>query len=107
MGKERRRRVRLASAEGAGLFVPVFRPEPLRIFIDCALPEGVDPSPVDIRLNGTRLRAFVPTAEMTEQSMTAGGELFERINLLEIVPLSPAAGPVLAVDRVRFERLEP
>jgi len=105
--KERPRAVRLVSSEGAGLFVPVFRPEPLRIFIDCAVPEGVEPSPVDIRLNGTRLRAFVPTAEMAEQSMTAQRELFRRINLLEIVPLSPAPGPVLAVDRIRFERLEP
>jgi hypothetical protein len=105
--KEKPQAVRLVAGEGAGLFVPVFRPEALRIFIDCAVPAGVEPSPVDVRLNGTRLRAFVPTLEMTGQSMTAERELFRRINLLEIVPLSPATGPVLAVDRVRFERLEP
>jgi hypothetical protein len=105
--KERPREVRLVSPEGASLFVPVFRPEPLRILVDCAVPEGVDPSPVEIRLNGTRLKAFVPAAEMSEQVMTAETELWRRINLLEILPLTPAAEPVLAVDRFRFERLEP
>jgi hypothetical protein len=44
---------------------------------------------------------------MAEQLMSAETVLWRRINLLEIVPLSPAAGPVLAVDRFRFERLEP
>jgi hypothetical protein len=105
--KERPQEVRLASGEGASLFIPLFRPEPLRILIDCAVPEGVEPSPIEIRLNGTRLKAFVPTTEMAEQVMTAERALWRRINLLEVVPLSPAAGPVLAVDRFRFERLEP
>jgi hypothetical protein len=105
--KEKPRAVRLASGEGASLFVPVFRPEPLRILIDCAVPEGVPPSPVEIRLNGTRLKAFVPTVEMTEQVMTAEKESWRRINVLEIVPVEAAAGPILAVDRFRFERLQP
>jgi hypothetical protein len=105
--KERPQEVRLASGEGASLFIPLFRPEPLRILMDCAVPEGVEPSPIEIRLNGTRLKAFVPTTEMAEQVMTAERALWRRINLLEVVPLSPAAGPVLAVDRFRFERLEP
>jgi hypothetical protein len=105
--KDREREVRLASGEGAGLFVPIFQPEPLRILIDCAAPEGVEPVPVEIRLNGTRLKAFVPTVEMTEQVMTAEKESWRRINVLEVVPLAPAGGPVLAVDRFRFERLEP
>ncbi len=106
--KERPREVRLVSAEGASLFVPVFRPEPLRIFIDCAAPEGGEaPSPVEVRLNGSALKAFLPTAEMTEQGMTAEAELWRRINVLEIVPVGSADGPLLAVDRFRFERLEP
>jgi hypothetical protein len=105
--KERAREVRLASAEGAGLFVPIFRPEPLRIRIDCAVPEGGEPVSLEVRLNGTRLKAFVPTTGMAEQSMTAEAALWRRLNVLTIVPLSPASGPVLAVDRVRFERLEP
>ncbi len=105
--EKRPREIRLASGEGASLFIPVFRPEPLRILIDCAVPEGVAASPVEVRLNGTRLKAFVPTATMGEQVMIAETILWRRINLLEIVPLSPATGPILAVDRFRFERLEP
>jgi hypothetical protein len=105
--KERPREIRLASGEGAGLFVPLFRPEPLRILIECAVPEGGEPSPVEVRLNGARLKAFTPAAEMAEQVMTAERQLWRRINLLEIVPLGTTAGPVLAVDRIRFERLEP
>jgi hypothetical protein len=105
--KEREREVRLASAEGAFIFVPVFRPEPLRILIDCAVPEGAEPVPVEIRLNGRRLKAFVPTVAMDEQVMTAETASWQRINVLAIVPAGPAAGPVLAVDRFRFERLEP
>jgi hypothetical protein len=105
--KERPREVRLASTSGASVFVPIFRPEPLRILIDCAVPEGVEPSPVEVRLNGARLKAFVPTPEMTAQVMTAERDLWRRINVLHIVPVGPAAAPVLAVDRFRFERLEP
>ena len=103
----RPREIRLASGEGASLFIPVFRPEPLRLLIDCAVPEGVAASPVEVRLNGTRLKAFVPTVAMGEQVMTAEAALWRRINLLEIIPLTPAGEPVLAVDRLRFERLEP
>jgi hypothetical protein len=105
--KERQREIRPVSGEGASLFVPVFRPEPLRILVDCAVPEGVEPSPVEIRLNGTRLKAFVPTVEMAVQVMTAEGGSWRRMNLLEIVPVGDAAGPILAVDGFRFERLEP
>ncbi len=105
--KERPREVRLASLEGASLFIPLFRPEPLRILIDCAAPEGVAPSPVEVRLNGTTLKAFVPTTEMTEQVMTAEAALWRRVNVLQIVPVSPAAAPILAVDRLRFEQINP
>jgi hypothetical protein len=104
---QRPQAVRLASGDGASLFVPVFRPEPLRVVIECALPEGSDPAPVEVRLNGTRLRAFVPAKEMSEQGMSADGDLFRRINLLEIVPMNPSERPILAVDRVRFERPDP
>ncbi len=103
--KERPREVRLASAEGASLFIPLFRPEPLRIFIDCAAPEGVEPSAVEVRLNGTTLKSFVPTTEMTEQVMTAEAALWRRINVLQIVPVNSANSPLLAVDRLRFEQL--
>jgi hypothetical protein len=105
--KEKPREVRLVSAEGAALFVPVFRPEPLRILIDCAAPEEGASSPVEVRLNGAALKAFVPTVEMTEQVMTADAALWRRVNVLEMVPVSPASGFVLAVDRFRFERLNP
>jgi hypothetical protein len=105
--KDRPREIRLAFGEGAGLFIPVFRPEPLRVKIECAAPEGVPPAPLEVRLNGTRLKAFVPSVEMAEEVMTAEKPLWRRLNLLEIVPLSRAAGPVLAVDRFRFEPLEP
>jgi hypothetical protein len=98
--------VRLVTAGGASLFVPLFRAESLRILIDCAAPAGTAPVPVEVRLNGTALKAFVPTAEMTEQVMTAKSELWRRINVLEIVPVTSGPGPVLAVDRFRFERLE-
>jgi hypothetical protein len=104
--KERSREVRLVEAEGAGLFVPVYRPESLRIAIDCAVPEGVEPVSLEVRLNGESLKSFLPAIEMSEQVMIAEAPLWRRINLLEIVPLTASEGPVLAVDRVRFERLQ-
>jgi hypothetical protein len=92
--KERPQEVRLASEEGASLFIPLFRPEPLRILIDCAVPEGVEPSPIEIRLNGTRLKPSSLDGD-GGAVMTAERESWRRINLLEFVPWR-AAGPVLA-----------
>jgi hypothetical protein len=106
--KERAREVRLAEGARAGIFVPIYRPEPLRVFILCAVPEGELPVPVEVRLNGSRLGAFVPGADMAEQAFTAEASYWRRINLIEFVPAEPApASPYLAVDRLRFERLEP
>jgi hypothetical protein len=106
--KDRARELRLAEGARAGIFVPIYRPEPLRVFILCAVPEGELPVPVEVRLNGSRLGAFVPGADMAEQAFTAEASYWRRINLIEFVPAEPApASPYLAVDRLRFERLEP
>jgi hypothetical protein len=67
---------------------------------------GSVPKPVEVRLNGATLKAFVPAAEMSVQAMTAEAALWRRVNVLQIVPVSSDAGPLLAVDRFRFERLE-
>jgi hypothetical protein len=106
--KERRREVRLAVGPRAGLFVPIYRPEPLRLHVACAAPEGADPVPVEVRLNGVRLGAFAPEREMSERAFTVEKSLWRRINLLEFVRAGgPEAVPYLAVDGLRFERLSP
>jgi hypothetical protein len=88
------------------LFVPLSQPESLRVFISCAAPKGTKPIPVEVRLNGTHLGSFVPTSEMTEQSMIAPRRLWKRINLIEIVPLVDKCDVFyLAVDRLRFEHV--
>ncbi|MGH9335578.1 MAG: hypothetical protein ACRD21_17725, partial [Vicinamibacteria bacterium] len=107
--KDRLREVRLATGERvAGLFIPVDQAEPLRIFIECAAPEGEKPHPVEVRLNGIRLGSFLPAEEMAEHAVTAEKVLWRRVNLLEIAPVDlDAPRPFLAVDRLRFERLSP
>jgi hypothetical protein len=106
--KDRSREVRLAEGARAGIFVPIYRPEPLRMFILCAVPEGKLPVAVEVLLNGSRLGAFVPGADMAEQAFTAEASHWRRINLIEFVPAeSGTVSPYVAVDRLRFERLEP
>jgi hypothetical protein len=43
---------------------------------------------------------------MSEQVMTADRRFWKRLNLLELVPVGPANGAYLAVDRFRFERID-
>lgn len=100
------REVRFATGYVAGLFVPVDQSQTLRIAIECASPPGVDPVPVEVRLNGMRLTAFVPKPEMSVQVVIADEALWRRMNLLELVRLGEAGGaPFIAVDRLRFEPL--
>ncbi len=102
----RPRGVRFAVGPRAGVFVPVGITESLRIFVDCAVPPGATPRAVEVWLNGTRLGSVQPGADMAEHVVTAPAELWERINLLELVPAERAGEePYLAVDRLRFERV--
>ncbi len=103
----RKREVRFAEGDVAGLFVPVDQKESLRIAIECASPPDVEPQPVELRLNGVRLAAFVPTPEMSVQVMIVDAPLWRRLNLLELARLGAGGGPFVAVDRLRFERLRP
>jgi hypothetical protein len=104
---DRARAVRLAQGSRAGIFVPTDRPEPLRIFIAGAAPKGTKPQRVEVWLNGRRLGGFVPGAEMKEHALTTAAAWWRRINLLELVaPESKPGNPYLAVDRLRFERLQ-
>lgn len=104
----REREVRHARAPRAGVFVPTDRAEPLRFAIECATPEGQEPVPVEVWLNGSRLGGFYPGEEMVEHVFIADERWWRRINLLELVaPDAPPGTPFLAVDRLRFERLEP
>ncbi|HSF17663.1 MAG TPA: hypothetical protein VLK65_19125, partial [Vicinamibacteria bacterium] len=103
----RKREVRLAEGRPASLFIPVDQPEPLRIHIACAAPEGTEPVAIEVRLNGVRLTGFVPTRDMVEHSMSAEAALWKRINVLELAPVDgDPIGAFLAVDRLRFERLQ-
>ena len=105
---DRKREVRHAVAPRAGIFVPTDRAEPLRVFIECAEPKGVEAVPVEVWLNGARLGGFYPSEEMVEHSFTAEAGWWKRMNLLELVaPDEPEGRAFLAVDRLRFERLEP
>jgi len=105
---ERRREVRLAEGRRAGVFVPTHRAQPLRIYIECAVPEGAEPVPVEVWLNGSRLGGFFPGTEMQEHIFTAETRWWKRINVLELVSGEDTSGRAfLAVDRFRFERLDP
>lgn len=105
---ERHLEVRLAEGPRSALFVPTDRAEPLRFYIECAAPKDGDPIPVEVWLNGFRLGGFFPTAEMKEHVFTAEAGWWRRINLLELLPGEDTSGrPFLAVDRLRFERLNP
>lgn len=105
---ERRREVRFAVGPRAGIFAPLHRVEPLRFFIECAAPEGTSPAAVEVLVNGVRLGVFSPGPEMMEHAFTAEATFWKRVNLIELVPVEDTAGsPYLAVDRIRFERLEP
>ena len=102
----RRREVRLAIGERAGIFIPIDRAESLRIVVDCAAPQGSEPQWIEVRLNGGRLGGFRPGREMSERSLTADKRWWKRINLLEFATGGEESGePFLVVDRVRFERL--
>lgn len=100
--------VRHAVGPRSGVFVPTDRAEPLRVFIECAVPDGVAPVSVEVWLNGGRLASFLPETEMAEYAFTAEAPWWRRINLLELMPAEDGGGaPFLVVDRLRFERLEP
>ena len=114
---DRRRAVRLAIGARAGIFVPTDRAESLRVLIDCARPEEAHRGPtgdsdmvaVEAWLNGTRLGSFTPSDQMQEFVFTTYARLWRRINLLELSLVSDAetaGAPYLAVDRVRFERID-
>jgi hypothetical protein len=106
--KDRAREVRFAEGDRAGIFVPIYRAEPLRLFVNCAAPEGAPPVAIEVLLNGTRIGDFVPGTDMAEQALTAEASLWRRVSLIEFVPVaSGKRSPYLAVDRLRFERLEP
>jgi hypothetical protein len=102
----RSREIRLATGHRAGIFVPLHRPESLRIRVECATPRGTEPLWVETWLNGFRLGGFRPGTEMEEISFTAAKRGWKRINLLEFVPAETGQeGAYLAVDRIRFEQL--
>jgi hypothetical protein len=44
--------VRLARGERAGLFVPLDRPDPFRVIIECAAPEWTESILIEVHLNG-------------------------------------------------------
>jgi hypothetical protein len=102
----RPRGIRLAEGPRAGIFVPTARAETLRIFITCAAPRGTEPQWIEVWLNGYRLGGFLPGFEMKEHPITADTRWWQRINLLELVSPESSEGPYLAVDRLRFERLQ-
>ena len=104
--RERRLSVRHAVGPRSGVFVPTDRAEPLRFSIECAVPEGAVPVPVEVWLNGAHLGGFFPEPEMKEYLFTAGARWWKRLNLLELVPAQNTEGDAfLAVDRLRFERV--
>ena len=103
----RPREVRLAVSEPAGVFIPTDQPEALRIRVECAAPGGPEPRWVEVWLNGARVGGFRPGKEMSEQSLTAPERWWTRINLLEFRTGERIRGePFLAVDRIRFERIQ-
>jgi hypothetical protein len=102
----RPREVRLAIRERAGILVPTDRAETLRIVVACAAPRGSEPRPVELWLNGTRLKVFRPGVAMSEEAALAEAERWRRLNLLEFVAVGQDRTPFLAVDWIRFERVE-
>jgi len=103
----RPREVRLAVSEPAGVFIPTDQPEALRIRVECAAPGGPEPRWIEVWLNGARVGGFRPGKEMSEQSLTAPERWWTRINLLEFRTGERIRGePFLAVDRIRFERIQ-
>jgi hypothetical protein len=105
--EDRPRTLRLAVGPRAGIFVPTDRAEPLRIFIECAAPKQTEPQWVEVWLNGQRLGGFLPGKEMKEHVVTTDERWWRRINLLELAASKETHGnPYLAVDRLRFERLQ-
>ncbi len=104
---ERLRDVRYAVSPGAALFVPTDRAERLRVYIECAVPNGVDPVPVEVWLNGGLMGGFFPGTEMEEHLLMAEAGWWRRLNVLELLSAEDTSGPFLAVDKVRFERVEP
>jgi hypothetical protein len=105
--EDRPRGIRLAVGPRAGIFVPTASARTLRIFIACAAPRGTDPQWIEVWLNGHRLGGFVPRTEMKEHALTADRRWWQRINLLELASPENTGEPYLAVDRLRFERLQP
>ena len=106
--EERRREVRLAISEPAGVFVPTDRPETLRILVECAAPQGAEPRWIEVWLNGERLGKFRPGERMTEHRLLAPARWWRRINLLEFATADgDSSEPFLVVDRIRFERINP
>ena len=100
--------MRVAKGPRSGVFIPTDRPETLRVYIECAVPEGVEPVPVEVFVNGARVGAFFPSVAMVEHAFNVDARFWQRVNLLELVPVEDTAGePFLAVDRLRFERLSP
>jgi hypothetical protein len=66
----------------------------------------MEPQWIEVWLNGQRLGGFLPDTEMKEHPLTADSHWWQRINLLELVSPDSGDKPYLAVDRLRFERLE-
>jgi hypothetical protein len=71
--------------------------------IECGTTSSTAPQPTEIWLNGQRLGAIVPPADLDWRGVDAPQALWRRLNLLELVPADPTAkDPFLAVDRLRF-----
>jgi hypothetical protein len=104
--EDRRREVRVAVSEPAGVFVPTDRPETLRVFVECAVPPRTEPRWIEVRLNGAPLGGFVPEHAMREHEVLAPAPWWRRINLLEFATGDETStDPFLVVDRIRFERV--
>jgi hypothetical protein len=72
------------------------------------VPGGTDPKWIEVWLNGQRLAGFAPGKEMKEHVLTTDAQRWQRINLLELAPSEETGGnPYVAVDRLRFERIQP
>ena len=63
---------------------------------------------VEVWLNGVQLGGFLPQVEMREHELLAPKRWWRRINLLEFRSGEggPDDVPFLALDRVRFERVQ-
>ena len=104
--ENRRREVRVALSEPAGIFVPTDQAETLRVVVEAAAPPGTEPRWVEVRLNGAPLGGFIPEHRMKEYEVLAPAPWWRRINLLEFATGDESlTGPFLVVDRIRFERV--